>query len=127
MLMVLITAALLGACISNKPEVSAAPPVAEAEVQVQVVVAPAANAPAQLEQEGQLPDVSVAPVERYDSENVIWIQRRLSELGYYDGVVDGSVGRGTRGAIREYQSDQGLEPDGLPTAEFREFMWRNGG
>ena len=64
---------------------------------------------------------------QYDPDDVAWIQQRLLDLGYYEGAVDGYVGWRTKRAIREYQVDQGLEPDGRPTAEFRDFMWRNGG
>jgi hypothetical protein len=62
-----------------------------------------------------------------DEGDVIWIQQRLKDLGYYEGPVDGSVGNATRGAVREYQRDQDVNADGQPTLELREFMWRNGG
>jgi hypothetical protein len=64
---------------------------------------------------------------QYDEGDVIWIQQRLKDLGYYEGPVDGSVGNATRGAVREYQRDQDVSADGQPTLELREFMWRNGG
>jgi hypothetical protein len=74
------------------------------------------------------PLVPVEPVEPdYDRADVLWIQQRLQDLGYYSGSVDGSAGEGTRTAIRDYQTDQDLETDGRPTAEFRDYMWRNGG
>ena len=63
----------------------------------------------------------------YDKGDVIWIQQRLKDLGYYDGPVDGSVGKATRGAVRDYQKDQDVNADGQPTTELREFMWLNGG
>jgi hypothetical protein len=70
----------------------------------------------------------VQPVRpRYNRDDVLWIQQRLEELGYYTGPVDGAFGRGTREAIKAYQADQELEQDGRPTAELRNFMWRNGG
>ena len=59
--------------------------------------------------------------------DVIWIQQRLKELGYYEGSIDGSAGQATRSAIKEYQVDQDIPTDGRPSAELREFMWRNGG
>ena len=64
---------------------------------------------------------------QYDEGDVIWIQQRLKDLGYYEGPVDGAVGNATRGAVREYQRDQDVSADGQPTLELREFMWRNGG
>jgi len=63
----------------------------------------------------------------YNQEDVVWIQQRLQDLGYYDGDIDGSVGEATRTAIEEYQLEQGVDSDGLPTAKLREYMWRNGG
>jgi hypothetical protein len=59
--------------------------------------------------------------------DVIWIQRRLKDLGYYAGPIDGDAGGATRRAIREYQADQGLAQTGMPTPELQDFMWRNGG
>ena len=43
---------------------------------------------------------------------VMDIQGMLTELGYRPGGVDGSVGQGTRQAIRRYQSNTGLTVDG---------------
>ena len=59
--------------------------------------------------------------------DVVWIQRRLKDLGYYSGPIDGDAGGATRRAIREYQADQGLTTTGIPTPELQDFMWRNGG
>ena len=82
-------------------------------------------------QEVELPVVPVPPEEpeqpSYNTDDVLWIQQRLQELGYYKGSVDGAVGAATRDAVKAYQRDQGLQGDGQPTAELRDFMWRNGG
>lgn len=44
-------------------------------------------------------------------------QQALDGLGYNPGPVDGMMGSSTRSAIREYQSDNGIEPTGkLDTA-----------
>lgn len=43
------------------------------------------------------------------------LQARLNAMGYEAGPVDGIAGRGTKGALRRYQSDQGLVADGFPT------------
>ena len=40
------------------------------------------------------------------------VQRKLKRLGYYAGTVDGEMGRGTRAAIRAYQSENDLEVTG---------------
>ncbi len=43
---------------------------------------------------------------------VAQVQRKLKRLGYYQGVVDGEMGRGTRGAIRAFQNENGLADTG---------------
>ncbi len=94
-----------------------------AAVEREALPVPVAEPP---EADGQ--SVMLPPeIPAYDSDDVRWIQQRLQDLGYYNGVIDGSVGSATRSAIRNYQNDQDIEADGRPTAELREFMWRNGG
>ena len=41
------------------------------------------------------------------------LQKRLKELGYYTGEVDGDFGQGTRAAVRLFQSQHGLTADGI--------------
>ncbi len=41
------------------------------------------------------------------------IQRKLKELGYYSGRVDGIFGDGTQAALVQFQSLNGLKPDGI--------------
>ena len=45
------------------------------------------------------------------------LQERLTELGYYDGKVDGRIGEGSKAAIRAFQSQVGLTQDGHPSME----------
>jgi peptidoglycan hydrolase-like protein with peptidoglycan-binding domain len=40
------------------------------------------------------------------------VQRRLRQLRYYHGVVDGVIGPQTRGAIAAFESRNGLAVDG---------------
>jgi membrane-bound lytic murein transglycosylase B len=47
------------------------------------------------------------------------IQRRLAELGYRPGEADGILGPATRGALRAFQRDRGLIPDGYPDEQTR--------
>ncbi|MGV8907115.1 MAG: peptidoglycan-binding protein [Acetobacterium sp.] len=47
------------------------------------------------------------------SEYVKWIQEKLKVLGYDPGPADGIGGPKTDAAIRQFQSDGGLEVDGL--------------
>ena len=41
------------------------------------------------------------------------IQKALKGAGYYSGSVDGKVGPDSREAIRNFQRDNGLKPDGV--------------
>ena len=41
------------------------------------------------------------------------IQQALKNAGYYDGTVDGKIGPGTRDAVKAFQRDNGLKPDGV--------------
>ena len=43
----------------------------------------------------------------------ISIQKALQSAGYYKGTLDGKVGPGTREAVKAFQRDNGLEPDGV--------------
>lgn len=45
------------------------------------------------------------------------LQRRLTDLGFDTGGVDGVVGPKSREAIRDFQRRTGLTPDGHPSAE----------
>jgi len=87
----------------------------------------AAEEPAATVAAAEVPEAPAMRGPTYNRDDVIWIQQRLLELGYYDRSVDGSVGQATRTAVRAYQRDQDIPADGRPTAELREYMWRNGG
>lgn len=41
------------------------------------------------------------------------IQKALKSAGYYDGPIDGKVGKGTRKAIKAFQKANGLTVDGV--------------
>lgn len=51
----------------------------------------------------------------YDDATVAAVQRRLGELGYNVGGVDGVVGPQTRAAIAAFQSTHGMVADGMIT------------
>lgn len=53
------------------------------------------------------------PTYGYNTSMVAAVQRRLGELGYYGGAVDGVVGPQTRGAIAAFESRNGLAVDGM--------------
>jgi len=43
-----------------------------------------------------------------EGEMVYQLQSRLQELGYYNGVVDGQYGNGTKNAVKIFQQQHGL-------------------
>jgi hypothetical protein len=52
------------------------------------------------------------PTYGYNASLVAAVQRRLGQLGYYRGVVDGVIGPRTRSAIAAFESRNGLVVDG---------------
>lgn len=54
----------------------------------------------------------------YNTATVAAVQRRLGELGYYHGMVDGVMGPQTRGAIAAFESRHGIIVDGMITTRF---------
>ena len=51
----------------------------------------------------------------YGTATVAAVQRRLGQLGYYHGMVDGDIGPQTRGAIAAFESRNGMAVDGMIT------------
>jgi hypothetical protein len=111
-----------------EPEAEVVQPQLDAETETEPMVVVEAIEMADVE-EPPVEERAVSAPQRpqADRGDILWIQERLKDLGYYEGSIDGSVGGATRRAIEVYQSDQGIEVDGRPSAELREFMWRNGG
>ncbi|TFZ60238.1 peptidoglycan-binding protein [Methylorubrum sp. Q1] len=60
--------------------------------------------------------------------NVVSLQSRLKELGYYKGTVDGLFGGGTEIAIMDFQRDAGIGIDGRfgPETKAKLSRWPNG-
>jgi Putative peptidoglycan binding domain len=52
------------------------------------------------------------PTYGYNTSMVAAVQRRLGQLRYYRGIVDGVMGPQTRGAIAAFESRNGLAVDG---------------
>ena len=46
-------------------------------------------------------------------DEVIQIQTRLKNWGYYNGAIDGVYGSGTYNAVRRFQAKNGLTVDGV--------------
>ena len=66
-----------------------------------------------------------APVLRSGSEGeqVKELQQRLQELGYYTSTVDGQFGPGTRSAVTLFQSQHGLDADGIVGEDTRAMLF----
>ena len=60
---------------------------------------------------------SLQPVYEYNDFSskmtVRQIQGALKNAGYYDGAIDGKMGPKTKEAIKEFQKEYGLKPDGV--------------
>jgi localization factor PodJL len=50
------------------------------------------------------------------SPDIVTAQRAMNQLGYYQGPTDGVTSEALQGALRHYQSDQGLPITGAPDA-----------
>jgi peptidoglycan hydrolase-like protein with peptidoglycan-binding domain len=48
----------------------------------------------------------------YTPSTAAQVQRKLKDLGYYNGAVDGAIGPMSREAIQYYQEQNGLELTG---------------
>lgn len=63
-------------------------------------------------------DEGYTPMQYGDSgDDVTAVQQRLKNLGYYSGKVSGNFLDGTRAAVREFQTDYGLEVTGIVDGE----------
>ena len=71
--------------------------------------------PVGLYSEGEIPVETVKPVLRKGDrgDNVRELQERLNELGYDCGTADGVFGTKTKDAVVRFQTDRGLDPDGI--------------
>src|SRR5687768_13924491 len=98
---------LSGCCTTREPALSTAP--------AAVVAVVATPEPA---------DVVEPPRQRQRQSRealmVRSIQTNLARLGYENGFIDGTAGPRTRAAIRQYQENNGLAPDGEPTPRLAE-------
>ena len=50
------------------------------------------------------------------------VQVKLTKLGFYKGEIDGNIGSGSRAAIKAYQEENGLVPDGFASKSLLKSM-----
>lgn len=53
------------------------------------------------------------------------LQSRLQQLGFYSGVLDGDYGKGTRAAVKLFQTQHGLDDDGIAGQKTLEMLYSN--
>ena len=64
------------------------------------------------------PPVSRGSAEALGRKQIIDVQKRLQALGYDVGGIDGTLGAGTRAAVKDVQIRLGLPADSYPDASF---------
>src|SRR5690625_7774664 len=64
-------------------------------------------------------DSAAQQIELTQRADIIAVQERLKELGWYHGAIDGIVGSGTRSAARGYRQAAGLPPSSTMVKELR--------
>lgn len=128
---VILAAALISACASRgDPEPSApastAPPIVEPprapapllppapEAPPSPTPAPAALAPTAV---APVPETKAAPTPAESRMSIAEAQKRLTELRYRPGAIDGQLGARTVAALRQFQRDQRLRVTGALDTE----------
>lgn len=86
--------------------------------QSSAAVAAKANAKPQNRPTAAVTQQSPQPLQRGDSGNrVVVLQRRLQDLGYYDGGINGRFNNLTEAAVLRFQQDKGLAVTGVVNAQ----------
>lgn len=69
-------------------------------------------------------DETVEALSKYGStgDEVRSIQKKLKELGYYTGSVDGIYGSGTKNAVIKFQKNCGITADGIAGAKTLKYL-----
>ena len=106
----------------NAPEPTLAPPTTPAPTAWETTAEPrvTATAATQTPTPTSVPTPNITPNNAYktirvgdNGEEVAQMQRRLAELGYYEGDIDGRFGNQTRRAVERFQYNNGLSADGI--------------
>ena len=73
---------------------------------------------------GAQPPLPLEKLQKNDSsEAVFWLQKKLTELGYYGGKCSGTYLAGTVNAVKAFQKDAGLKVSGTATVETLERLY----
>ncbi|MBY6189981.1 lytic murein transglycosylase [Microbulbifer agarilyticus] len=65
------------------------------------------------------------PFTKLDRDEIIELQTKLKEKGFYDGEIDGKAGGGTRKAILKFEESVGVDLQGFPSKEVLELIRKN--
>ena len=83
-----------------------------------------APTPEPIYQSGAIPPQPLSKLAKGDSsEAVYWMQKKLTELGYYHGKCSGTYLNGTVNAVKAFQKDAGLKVTGTATVETLERLY----
>ena len=58
-------------------------------------------------------------------ENVSSLQKRLTELGYYSGAINGKYDSSTQKAVKQFQKDNNLPSNGTASIEMQTLLYSN--
>ena len=74
-------------------------------------------------------DEAVYATSRYGSrgDEVKKVQKKLSELGFYDGGIDGIYGKSTQNAVTKFQKSVGITADGIAGSKTLLYLGLGGG
>ena len=71
------------------------------------------EAPKESKYDGETSNIEIKPRLTKTKERTKDIQLALKNAGYYKGSIDGVKGKATKKAVRDFQEDNGLTPDGI--------------
>lgn len=73
---------------------------------------------------GAQPPMPLTKMKKNDSsEAVYWLQKKLTELGYYTGKCSGTYLGGTESAVKAFQKANGLKADGIASVKTLEKLY----
>ena len=83
-----------------------------------------APTPEPIYQSGSTPPLPLSKLSKGDSsEAVYWLQKKLTELGYYHGKCSGTYLAGTQAAVKAFQKDNGLSASGTADVKTLERLY----